>query len=69
MVMPWAPGVASAPPAQRWNTPSVDDPPSGIKVWDGKAWRLCPVRVWDGTAWRVCPLKYWDGTGWRLSGW
>jgi hypothetical protein len=70
MTMPWAGGTKVSRPASNWNSPSVDNPPSGIKVWhqtDG--WVLRPVRVWSGVEWAVCPLKYWDGTAWVEAGW
>ena len=49
---PWLPGGPSTlalPPGIKWNTPSVDNPPSGIKAWDGVRFPLYAVRVWDGT--------------------
>lgn len=71
MSQPWLPlGTSTrvAPDGVRWSTPSVDNPPSGIKSWDGSRWPLYAVRVWDGTDWPAHPVKYWDGTEWALAG-
>lgn len=69
MSQPWLPGGATVTDTRtaRWNTATTDNPPSGIKVWNGAFWELKPVREWTGTAWVTKPLKFWDGTAWRLS--
>lgn len=36
----------------------------GMKVWNGTAWVIKPVKWWNGTAWVTKPLKRWNGTAW-----
>ena len=69
MTMPWAPGQVVVPTAEKWNNPTLDNPPSGIKVWMNGAWTLKPCRVWDGSSWVIKPLKYWNGAAWVEAGW
>lgn len=68
MTMPWGGGSAFIPSGRKWNSPSLDNPPTGIKVWGSGEWVLRPVRVWDGASWVARPLKRWDGTAWVECG-
>lgn len=35
-----------------------------IKVWNGSAWVLKPVKWYNGSSWVTKPLKRWDGASW-----
>jgi hypothetical protein len=36
----------------------------GLKVWDGSAWTVKPVKYWTGSAWVTKPIKRWSGSAW-----
>lgn len=37
---------------------------TGVRVWNGSAWTVKPVKEWNGSAWVPRELKYWNGSVW-----
>lgn len=40
---------------------------SGVRVWNGSAWVIKPVKEWNGSAWVAREMKYWNGSTWVLA--
>ena len=55
-------------PSTFYSVGSEETPSSGgsqIKVWNGSAWVLKPLKRWNGTAWVDTLLKRWNGSSWE----